>query len=170
MKNTKLNFPIFIIATLFITSLFAACSDNSDDEKYLSHAPTFTDIQVTTEDGNMIEAGKKATLTAVQSKKGVLLYKAKYDWTFEPDNSEVEQDYTKEVVYDVKNEDPTNEVIFRNKGKYKVRFTGRFYISGQHKIYNHTEIKNGCTITYSTPGIQYYEVTITKSIDVRQGR
>ncbi len=167
MTNKSL-LTILMIILCFLAYGFNSCSDNSNESEYQSIPPKFTNILLTSQQEGIAEAGKEFTLTALQSKKGKLLYKAKYNWTIEPSDENIEKKFTQEVIYDKNNADPTANFIIPNKGKYKITFTGLFYISGQPGNYNSTEVSNnGCTITYSTPGIQYYKITITKNIYVQ---
>lgn len=172
-----------LVAMLFLPWAVMSCSDDSNDEKYRSEPPRFSDISVrplnTTEQGSDGDAqelytGQRLLVTAHQSAIGRLLYKAVYSWTASPSDG-VSHLYSQNVVYDNNSVDPTDTIIVNNAGTYSISLTAKYYASGQVTSWG-AEHSSGFTesfadgngsVTYSLSGILYFTVNASKTFTVK---
>lgn len=155
-----------LTAILLVTGMWVSCSDNSEDGKYASLAPRFSDLTLVGSDGTTtLKTGDKIVATAVQEQQGRLLYKATYEWQTSLTNG-VTHLYTKGVVYDHTPINPTDTIVFELPGRYTLTFKGKYWISGGcTPISEVVSIPSG-KITYTTPSSYYYGVEIEKTFNV----
>ena len=121
------------VPILFLFSLvgFISC----DKEDYNSYVPTFKGFRITPSDPTI---GDSITITAVQAKKGHLIYRATYTWEVKCQGT-VMYNGTKKVVYDNEPADPV--IGFRLPddapvGNYSVKFSANYQFSGQGSVIN----------------------------------
>lgn len=162
----------FLFTCLSVLALGWSATSCSDDDP-VSIPPLFKDMEFAAlNGGEQLKASEKVVATAVQERKGDLLYKAKYTWSAKKvgGTSAVNPShrYMKEVIYDHQNFNPTDTIIFNEPGKYEVAFDSKFFISAANyeRIDRTQDLING-TIVYKTPTWQYYTVRITKSVVVK---
>lgn len=159
MKKTAC---ITLLSVLALGGLTTSC-----DEEYVSSPPKFSDLTVTSTDGGTtLYTNTKIVATAVQEKKGHLLFKAGYTWTTSP-SEDVNHTYQKGVIYDNENHNPTDTIIFTHPGRYTIKFNGKFHISAAdyEKVNQTVNIEDG-KITYNTPSFLYYTIEIEKRVNV----
>ena len=121
------------VPILFLFSLvgFISC----DKEDYNSYVPTFKGFRITPSDPTI---GDSITITAVQAKKGHLIYRATYTWEVKCQGT-VMYNGTKKVVYDNEPADPV--IGFRLPddapvGNYSVKLSANYQFSGQGSVIN----------------------------------
>lgn len=114
-----------IAATLLLT-MSSGCTREVDE--YLSALPEFAELKVENLSRNtgVIYVGDQLRVTAVQSKKGTLLHKAVYTWTFEPSKANKKE----EVVYDRSNGNPTWTFTADSAANCTLQLTAVYSISG----------------------------------------
>lgn len=128
---------------LFALVTFVSC----DDEDYSSYVPTFQGFRI---DPSEPVVGDSLTITAVQARKGHLIYRATYTWNIQC-MSTVMLNKTVKVVYDNEPADPV--IGFRLPedapvGNYTVKFTANYQYSGQG-----TTVNNGGTYEDPVEGV-----------------
>ena len=121
------------VPILFLFSLVGFIS--FDKEDYNSYVPTFKGFRITPSDPTI---GDSITITAVQAKKGHLIYRATYTWEVKCQGT-VMYNGTKKVVYDNEPADPV--IGFRLPddapvGNYSVKFSANYQFSGQGSVIN----------------------------------
>lgn len=164
----KTSFPLL----LFFVLTLASCGD--DD--YASEPPLLDDITVKSlsTGSDEIHAGEKLVATAVQRKRGKLLYKAKYQWSISDEDESISHKYKTAVVYDYEPQDPTDTLIINKAGTYTLKFYGHYDNSGSTNEwgdkhgYSFTENFNEkkFSATYTTGGAITFEINATKTITV----
>jgi len=158
MKPLK---PLLLAIPLFCAASFVTSCDDDDD--YTSEIPEFSDVtfHVIEADDENLRVGDKIVATAVQSKKGRLLYGADMSWTTNPETS---HSYKEGVVYDAQNENPTDTIVATTSGWHTLTFTAKYDVSGIAKTYNSTvDFADGSgSVSYQTLSLLYYQVTIRK--------
>ena len=155
-----------LYSAILILLGIASCTEDHDDPKYTSLPPTFSHVEVKSLDGDsVLRVGKEIVVTAVQSKKGKLLYKAEYKWGQNKGNAT--HKYTKEVIYDNNPVNPTDTIIFSAPGNYTLSLNAKYHISGNYQLINRKEVWEDGSVKYSTPTWLYYLVDIEKIIRVQ---
>lgn len=168
MMNNMMKRILFFVFVLAGTLWMASCSENSDDPKYRSKMPEFSDLSIAAKDGGTLKAGSDVVATAIQSSKGRLLGTTTYEWSIEPLNDEANHRYRKSVIYDVQSENPVDTLCFPSAGTYEVKLVGKYGLSGQYDTYNSTvSLENGTKVTYRTLGQFTYQVELKKRISVK---
>lgn len=170
--------PFFFIVPAAALAL-AACSDHSDDEKYSSIPPRFADLTLHNLSDGTTEyayAGEKFVLTAVQSKLGKLLNRTTYEWTSTSPFSETIHAYKKALLagYDNERQNPTDTVIIKQPGTYKVTLKARYNNSGNVVAWTNKygygvmeeDLENGTRVKYNLPAWSHYLVEVEKTIKV----
>lgn len=161
-----------LLLAIPLLALVVACSDNSNDDDYQSVAPTFSDVtfrNLTRQGDTNFYVGDRIEATAVQSKKGKLLYKAEYVWSSEPDTTATHA-YYRGGIYDDDPRDPKDTITVTQSGNYQLTMTARYGISGQMNSISGTVYfadGNG-SVTYNSGAsvIAGYNVTVTKRLYV----
>lgn len=144
----------------------ASCTEDHDNPKYTSRPPSFSHVEVKSLDGDsVLRAGKKLVVTAIQSTKGKLIYKAEYKWGNK--KGEARHQYTKEVIYDLDPVNPSDTVVFTTPGTYTMTLNAKYHISGNYENINGKEVWEDGSVNYSTPSWMYYLVDIEKKIRVQ---
>lgn len=171
MKKTLLAKCLCALLTISA----ASCSDKADDPEFCSQPPLFSEMPISVLGGapaNVFPAGSTLVATAMQSRKGRLLYKADYKWKCEPANAaqepvDVRHRNKSAVVYDKDNGNPTDTLTISKPGIYRLTFTGRYHISGSNceTVNGTAEIPQG-KVTYSTPSFLYYDITMERTLRV----
>lgn len=155
-------------------AMAVACSENTDDSDYQSVAPTFSDVtfrNLTRPNETNFYVGDLIEATAVQSKKGKLLYQSTYAWTSDPSETATHSYYAG-GVYDNEPRDPKDTITVTAAGNYMLTMTGKYGISGQISSQPKGTVYfsdgNG-SVTYNSGAsvIAGYSVTITKRIYIR---
>lgn len=78
-------FPLLFIG---MTLAFASCSEDSNDPKYTSRCPRFSDVTCRSlSGGTVLQAGQPIVVTAVQRSQGKLLNGTTYEWSCEINDS-----------------------------------------------------------------------------------
>ena len=158
------HLSVYTALTLIIG--LVACTEDHDAPKYTSRPPLFSHVEAMSLDGDSIlRAGKEIVITAVQSQKGKLLYKATYKWGQK--KGDASHKYTKEVIYDNNPVNPTDTVVFASPGTYTLTMNAKYHISGNYQLINSTDVWADGSVTYTTPTWQYYLVDIEKKITVQ---
>lgn len=160
MSNKNLLFSLLV--SLSLLAVLTSCSEDSDNPKYQSRIPTFSDVtfEVIDADHSDIRVGDRVVATAVQSSKGKLLDRTTYTWTSSDEN--IAHKYKQGAVYDADNVNPTDTFTVSSTGRIRLTMTAKYQVSGQYQLYNRTdEIEDG-SVTYKTLSWQWYEVTLTK--------
>lgn len=172
-----------ILALLLVPWTAMSCSDESNDEKYRSEPPRFSDISIRPLEsgagpiadngsGNL-PVGQRLLVTAHQSAIGRLLYKATYEWTTSP-SEDVSHRYSQKVVYDDMPVDPTDTIIVSAPGTYRINLAAKYYTSGQVTTWG-AQHGTGFTdnfadgngsATYTLAGILYFTVNASKTFTV----
>lgn len=166
------HFKLLIALPLF--AALTACSENTENEDYQSAPPTFSDVtfrNLTRPNDETFHVGDRIEATAVQSKKGKLLYKSEYVWTTNNED-QTTHNYYKGGIYDKDTRDPKDTLTVTAAGNYDVTLTATYGISGQYspKYSGTTYFADGNgSVTYKTGGsvIAGYNVTVTKRLYVR---
>lgn len=154
---------ICCVMLLLVTCL--SCSEDSDNPKYTSLPPQFSHVETNNLDGDStLRVGERIIFTAVQSKKGKLLYKATYNWGNK--KGDATHSFTENVIYDNNPANPTDTVVFAHPGTYTITLNAKYHISGNYDNINSTEMWEDGRVTYSTPSWQYYMVDIEKKVVV----
>lgn len=146
-----------------------ACSEDDNNPKYISLPPEFTGVEVaplSADSDRTIRAGEPFTVTAVQGKKGRLLYGATYAWSATPSDG-VSHRYREKVIYDQENEDPSDTLIIDRPGTYDIRLNAKYNISGNWIITSGSNEWEGGSATYSTPSTLLYAVELKHKIRVQ---
>lgn len=154
------------ICTLALSLALVACSDDSDNAKYRSLPPEISDMTFKTLDGSdQLRAGTPIVATIEQKRNGRLLNRTDYQWTGNSNN--ITHKFSKEVIYDLQPQNPTDTLVFETPGTYKLTFSGHYRTSGNAVSTNGSaDIPDG-KVTYSTPTFQYFNVTVEKTIRVQ---
>lgn len=163
-----MSIPIKMIL-LLCWCAFCLGSCSSDEDKYLSEPPIFSDFSIKnlTDGSDVVRAGQPFVVTAEQRKQGKKLYHAKYTWS--ANNAEDwSHKYTHGVVYDKQPIHPTDTIIAPNPGRYKLTLTAEYNPSGivraQSGSYNLTS--GDGTVSVSAAAVKI-RVVISKSIRVQ---
>ena len=120
MKKTFARIAL-CFAVVCQTVFLVSCSDHTDDEKYQSLPPFFSDMTFRSLHGHStLSAGDSVVVTAVQSRLGRLLYYATYSWGTAYDTDSVTHAYRSGVVYDNDPADPVDTIVFHRSGTYTV--------------------------------------------------
>lgn len=170
MKKTAC---ITLLSVLALGGLTTSC-----DEEYVSSPPIFSGFNITVKNDNYtpdsttyendtitndtLYTNTKIAVTAVQRKKGHLLYKASYTWATSPSEG-VNHTYQKGVIYDNENHNPTDTIIFTQPGKYTITFSGKYNISAAdfEKVNGVEKVSDNEKITYTSLPL-YYTIEIQK--------
>lgn len=153
------------LATALIT--LTACSEDENNPKYTSLPPEFNGVELTPLAGDgTIRAGEPFVATAIQEKKGKLLYGATYTWSTTPEDG-VAHSYQGKVVYDNDSSNPTDTIVIATPGIYTLRLNARYNISGSYRIVSKVNEWEDGSATYSTPSFQFYVVDVKHKIRVR---
>lgn len=166
MKSLSSLKYLAVFCALAILVGLAACSEDPDNPKYTSRPPVFSGVEVNSLDGDStLRAGKELVVTAIQSTKGKLIYKAEYKWGNK--KGEARHQYNKEVIYDLDPVNPSDTVVFTTPGTYTMTLNAKYHISGNYENINGTEVWEDGSVKYSTPSWMYYLVDIEKKITVQ---
>lgn len=153
---------LLTLSFLLMTAAFAV-SCSSDDDKYSSVSPKFSDITFTPSE---IFPGERVTATAVQYKKGKLLNGTLYNWSISGTSEETNIENNKSLLYD---NDKSNPICTftapSTPGTYTIVFKGEYNASGQSKTSGSTVDISGGTVEYSAGPFKCY-VTVTKRFRV----
>lgn len=165
---------LFSLLIISLAIFFTSCSDESNNEKYRSEPPTFSDITVKPLNGNdsQIHVGEKFLATAKQKKLGRLLNASTYSWTC--NSNDIAHNFQKSVIYDDDTHNPTDTLIVTKAGSYTLTFTGKYNASGNTQIwaqkygsdFSETFESGEGSANYVTGGLLYFKVTATKTIQV----
>ena len=155
MKNLFRTLALLLVA--ISAASLTSCSEDSNDSKYQSKFPQFSDITTTP---TTVTAGDSVTFTAVQSTYGNLLYGATYTWTFG------DQTGTSSVVYDNDKSNPTFKTVApTTSGTYTVQLKATYNVSGRQATAPAATTQSGFSVTYSSSSMQY-DITVSKRIVV----
>lgn len=163
---------IACLCTLAFGLFTTSCDDNTDDPKYRSLPPTFSDMDFKNIEGNAeeLKAGDKIVATGVQQKYGRLLNKTTYNWKVDTIQANkpvsANHSFKKEVVYDNNSVNPTDTIVFNYPGTYNVTFDAKYSISAQYQPINTVESIERGSIKYSTSPLSYF-VKIQKRITIK---
>ncbi len=114
---------LFILSAVMLV-VNTACS--SDDDGYQSKLPMFSDISANTE---IIYTNQSVQFTAVQSRKGQLLYNADYKWYLDSESNCVS---STSATYDKKPDNPVCTMTAPSTpGRMTVIFKGEYKFSGK---------------------------------------
>ncbi len=163
MKRMKLFAGVAALAAA--TLALGACTD--DD--YTSTMPAFSGmtLESLTGDGS-IYVGRRAVATACQSTQGRLLNGTTYSWSISPSDS-VEQKYTSGVIYDYDPSNPTDTLLFKRAGSYKLTLTAAYKPSGDvdySRVGSTVTTSDGTTVNYRAASIYKYEIVVSKTFRV----
>lgn len=173
MTKTKRFIPYG--AAMLCALLAMSCSEDSNEKKYGSEPPLFEDVTLKSlsTGSSEIHAGERFVATAVQRKRGKLLYKATYSWADNDKEENVSHKYKQSVVYDQEPADPTDTLVIKKAGTYTLSFSGKYQNSGNTSYwgnkYGYSFSENyskGFNATYSTGGAIGFTVSATKTITI----
>lgn len=153
---------------LMIAGIITIVSCSSDDDKYNSMSPRFTEITLKdlSTGESTLRAGEPFVATAIQGSKGKLLNSTRYKWEVS-NTEEATHKYIRGVVYDQESGNPTDTIVIPTAGRYELIFSAEYNISGIANGTNFTEsLNNGGSATYQASSLKF-KVTLTKSILVR---
>lgn len=157
--SIKVSFSLGLCALLTVS----ACTQDKDE--YLSTLPTFSGFKVenlTHTDSKYLYKGDQVRITALQSSKGNLLYKATYTWTFKPGNNSE----TKTIYYDSDNGDPSWTFTVDSLAVSKLFLTAEYYASGTGiKVPSSVKTTDGSTANYSANSL-YGRITLQRDFTV----
>lgn len=162
IKNT-----LCAVGLLFV-GMVSAVSCSSDDDKYHSESPRFSDITLAdlATGETTIRAGEPFVATAVQSSKGKLLNSTQYKWDIVNEESDTHK-YTSSVVYDHESSNPSDTIVIPNAGRYELTFFADYNVSGIATGSNFTEsLGSGGTATYQASSLKF-KVKLSKTVVVR---
>jgi len=157
-----------IYLLLFALTFLAACGDDDYD----SYPPTFSAMTFANLSGaaDDFRVGDRIVATAVQKKKGTLLYGSSYAWEIEPAEGVSHQRSYGGGVYDNAPQNPTDTIVFSAAGSYKVTLNAEYKPSGGKGLTgSYTEaLDSGGSATYSVlgSGLFYYTVSLYGYIKV----
>lgn len=158
---------ILFFAGLLVAAIVVGVSCSSDDNKYKSESPQFSEItliDLNTGETN-IRAGQPFVATAIQSSKGKLLNSTHYKWNV-TNTDDVSHKYKSGVVYDQEPENPSDTIVIPNAGRYELVFSADYGVSGIATGKSYTEsLTNGGSAMYKASSLKF-KVTLTKSIIV----
>lgn len=168
---------LFFILTTGFVSLLTACSQDSDNAKYGSQPPVFSDMtmHVAKTDIEEIHVGDRAVVTAHQKSTGKLLNTTTYSWSISPEDDQATHQYKASVIYDQEKESPTDTIVFNSPGTYRVTLNARYNASGNTSAwsgkhgYNYEEqlASGDGRATYVTGGLFYFQTTVRKTFIVK---
>ena len=159
-----------LLALFSLVLMLCACEGHENDSKYRSMYPTIEDMifESLVTGTNNIVAGEPFVATVKQSQIGRLLYKATYNWS-DATATGTHSIFPQTVVYDHTPINPTDTIVLPHAGRQQIKMEAKYYISGGYdasavKIDN---IPDG-TVNYEAPSWQYYKVTVTKFVHVKE--
>ena len=157
-------FSILTVAlTAAATLTLGSCSD---DDKYASYAPRFSDMTFTNLTGKTtFHVGDTIVATAVQKKYGHLLDRTTYKWEVSPSEG-VGQKYMTGCVYDNDRSNPTDTLVFSSAGSYTIKLTARYNASGISESASSSEdFPDGGSASYASAALAVFAY-VTKTIRV----
>ena len=109
-----MNTKHLLLIIPFLT-LFCACSDDADDEKYASRPPVFEEIvcQPLNAGETVLRAGQPFVVTARQKSLGRLINNTTYTWS--DSEGQLSHKFTQKVIYDQETQNPTDTVVADRK-------------------------------------------------------
>lgn len=144
----------------------AACSEDENNPKYQSLPPEFSGVTLTGMDGDeTLKVNTPILVTAQQSQKGKLIYKAQYTWSCVPDSAS--HHYTASVVYDLQNQHPTDTIVVHKAGTYTIRMHAQYHISGSYALIHKTIEWDQGKAVYTTPSPLFYIVDVEQKFNVK---
>ena len=167
-----MNTKHLLLIIPFLT-LFCACSDDADDEKYASRPPVFEEIvcQPLNDGETVLRAGQPFVVTARQKSLGRLLNNSTYTWSDR--EGQLSHKFTQKVIYDQETQNPTDTVVAPSAGAYKLTMYARYNASGNTSWWSgkygstfQSTLTEGGKATYVTGGLFYFGVTLEKTIMV----
>lgn len=169
MNNTKNFRSLMAVCLMLMAFSFVACSENSDDPKYRSTMPTYTDMvfEVLDADREIIYPGDRVVARIVESKRGRLLGTVKNTWTCS--DAEVKHNAPTGYTYDTSRIVPTDTFIApATPGRYKITLEQTLEVNGQWDNYNSSValLEQG-TVEYRTLSQLLYGITVEKTFAVR---
>lgn len=139
-----------------------ACSSDPDNDSK-STLPRFSGIMFTP---STLTAGTTVTATAVQAKKGKLLDRTQYSWSFSSEEGSLNSD-KRGVFYTNDNADPTCRVTLpTTPGTYTLTFTGVYNVSGHADNATESQDIEGGQVVYTTSPLTC-SVVITRKVQVK---
>lgn len=147
---------------LLVAAVFAV-SCSSDDDKYNSVSPKFSEITFTPSD---IYPGELITATAVQYKKGKLINRSSYSWSISGTTEDLNVSGNRSLFYDNDKSNPTCTFTAPSTpGTYTIEFNGEYNASGQFKPTGDSVYIASGNISYMT-GLYKSYVTVKKRFRV----
>lgn len=151
-KTTSIISLLLFSLTLCATS----CSEDSNDPKYTSRCPRFSDVTCRSLDGGtVLYTGQPIVVTAVQRSYGKLLNGTTYNWTCEINDSTTHKK-TAGVIYDYDSSDPRDTLIINEPGEYTIELEAKYKISGLYDNSTGTENFSGGSVSYTTSPLNYF--------------
>lgn len=166
-KMTKIKFTkVFLLLFLGASLSFIACSEDSNDPKYTSHSPRFSNVTFKSLDGSStLRAGQPIVITAEQSTYGKLLNGTTYEWSCVINDSTTYKK-TKGTIYDYDNSNPCDTITINKPGRYTIKLDATYKISGLYDGSAGTvNFENGGSVSYSTSPFKYF-INIEKPFTV----
>ena len=140
-------FPLLFIG---MTLAFASCSEDSNDPKYTSRCPRFSDVTCRSlSGGTVLQAGQPIVVTAVQRSQGKLLNGTTYEWSCEINDSTTHKK-KQGLIYDYDKSDPRDTLIINEPGEYTICLEAKYNISGLYDGSVGTEKFSGGEVSYTT--------------------
>lgn len=145
-------FPLLFIG---MTLAFASCSEDSNDPKYTSRCPRFSDVTChSLSGGAVLQAGQPIVVTAVQRSQGKLLNGTTYEWSCEINDSTTHKK-KQGLIYDYDKSDPRDTLIINEPGEYTICLEATYKISGLYDGSVGTEKFSGGEVSYTTSPFNY---------------
>lgn len=169
-----------VIAAIASIVMLSSCSEDSNNSKYASIPPTFSDmIMQSAASGQTltkVKAGQTFVAIMQQKSVGRLLNKTTYSWSITPAVTGLvhKQNLSSDVVYDQQTQNPTDTLILDQPGTYTLTFTASYNASGNTTnwssqygaSFSEYTSDNLGRIQYDTRGLFGFKVTATKKITI----
>lgn len=158
MKKTFVRTAQALMA-IALTCVATACS--SDEEKYTSVFPRYSDLIVSPE---VIHVGDTVTFTLVESVRGTNIGSPDYKWDVGEFwvNAKIQNNSPR--LYSESGH-PTMKVVATARGTHQVTFTAKWSVNGQAQAAPASYIVNQLSVQSQASTLNYF-VTATKKIEV----
>lgn len=168
------------LTALASVMMLSSCSEDSNNSKYASMPPTFSDMAIqsaaTGQALTQVKAGETFVAVMQQKTIGRLLNKTTYSWSIAPTVTGLvhKPNLSTDVVYDQQTQNPTDTLTIDQPGDYTLTFTASYNASGNTTNWSS---QHGATsseywsdnlgrVQYDTRGLFGFSVSATRRITV----